>query len=246
MIIIFIIMLVLFLAGVYYFFIYSNPSYPSYASSELTSITTHNAIFAFDLHGVVLKPNIGKIIQYMWYELEKTDFLLLILNPIFWPFLLYISQVKFHTEATFTNLVKKIPFLAPFKDVYIHILSMQRLNQHMIDIMLILKKNSYHLYALSNIWPSALHRLRYQHPLLDDIFIDYFIPENLEYSSKPKKKFYDDFKRFIMNQEGIKNIIFIDDRVDNVIAAWQCGLYAFPATSIDNLIEKMGLIKQKI
>jgi FMN phosphatase YigB (HAD superfamily) len=209
------------------------------AVKQLPTITPDSAIFAFDINGVICSVKLGEVVAFIWKEFTHTRFAFIMLNPLFWPLLFSIIRKQLNTEYECDMLIKRFPILAPLKKIVLKILTTQKLDQSIIECIKKLKSDGYQIFALSNIWPTALEELRKKHPQLDMCFVDYFIPNEIERHYKPQLKFYEDFKTYITNKVGPKEIIFFDDRSENVRAANRVGLYAYSNEYIKKIIDQV-------
>ena len=176
------------------------------------------------------------MIPFLWHKLTFVQFALSVLNPLFWPFIMYMRYHSMHTQEEFDEFAKKNPAFRQWKTFFINLMSLQKLNKNMVARVQVLRAQGFHVYALSNMWPSTLEKMRKKFHILDALFDGYFIPTLQEPFYKPEPQFYLDFITYIHKKHGKKKIIFFDDTYANVIAARSVGIYAFNRSSLKKVI----------
>lgn len=71
------------------------------------SLSPAHVVFAVDLNGVILKAKISQMIPFLWHKLTFVQFALSVLNPLFWPFIMYMRYHSMHTQEEFDEFAKK-------------------------------------------------------------------------------------------------------------------------------------------
>lgn len=205
-----------------------------------------NTAFAFDLHGVIVSPDIPKIISILWYEFPKKIFFWLLVSPSMWPSLFKLARGTMVPEEFFDFLLKKYPQFQNLETSYIKILNSQKLNCDTFKLIIKLKNKGYPLFLASNINPRALEGLQKKIPELATLFDGIFIPrpEN-NYVSKPRKEFFEGLKKSIDEYDKhARHILFVDNYLPNIKGAYLAGLNGVTFNTAQQLLQyltKSGL-----
>lgn len=204
----------------------------------LENLNPSTTIFAFDLHGTILKMPPLRFISFIWHTQRIPHFFSILLNPSYCPFYKRLFNNKIYTAYDFEMLAKKYPKILPLKNIFLPFLQTTIIDQKSITRLAQLNACGYRLYILSNINSSALEHVRSHYPWINDFFIDYFIPQSHDGIKKPHMLFYQRFQEYISKKEGNKSIIFIDDKKENIDAAKRLGIHAFSIAIADKVIEE--------
>jgi HAD superfamily hydrolase (TIGR01509 family) len=193
-------------------------------------------VFAFDIHKVLLKPNILQMIKLILLKFRFSSIYLLF-HTSFWSHIYKDGAVP---ENIIDKLCEKFNDKGATKAFLVEVINSQSFNIHMIPLLKSLKKQGYPLYIASNVWESLLIGLRRKFPQFDMLFDGYYFPALNNYIEKPDPRFYQGLKRFLRERgQPINSIIFIDDKHKNIIAARQEGLIGLKFTSADDLKKKL-------
>lgn len=202
------------------------------------AISPDTTIFAFDLHGVVLKPDYHKISKILWHDFFKKAPPKLWVKPEVWRSIYKLINNTVSSEYIFDRLAKEYSQVIPFKQIFINLISAQNLNQETIKLIKSLKSKGYKIYILSNIWPESLNILYNKFPELKILFDGAYIPDAKNgFIAKPHPSFYEGFKYYLFTKKQTdKQIIFIDNSEKNIKGAQEAGLYAVEFSSVPELV----------
>jgi FMN phosphatase YigB (HAD superfamily) len=220
-------------------FFVSN-SFSKNTSKSLSNVSPDSVVFAFDLHNVVVKPDIIQMLKVAFRELHKISFFTLI-NPRVWYNIIKYGAVP---EQLVDRLGRKYNDDGFTKEFLIKVINNQVLDKQMFDLIKALKEKGYSVFLASNIWKSMLEDLLKQIPDLNDIFDGYFIPskEN-NHIQKPNIKYYQEFKKYLIDHDlHNRQIIFIDNEEENLKTAKKEGFYTIKFTGIAPLIKRLNLL----
>ncbi len=186
----------------------------------------NNTAFAFDLHGVIVKPNISEMLKVIWYDFPKKIVLWLLVTPSMWPSLFKLTRATLAPEQFLDILLKKYPQFKTFETGFIKLMNSQQLKQDTVDLIIKLKEKGYPIFLASNINLRTLTDLEKKLPVLATLFDGICIPNpSNNYASKPHKEFYVQLKSCIAKYDSTKNyIIFIDNYLPNIKAAFLSGI----------------------
>ncbi len=190
-------------------------------------------VFAFDLHGILLKQRLPTLLYVIKDFIRKGGISLIYHRP-FWYFIAALWRKPNFIEYNFDRFVQQYPTIKPLKQIFIQALVMPLDD----DVMLMLKtlyEHGYALYVLSNIWPESLALVRQKYPVLDTLIKGYFIPTGS--TSKPEGQFFEEFKQYVKEHEGDKQIVLIDDSQKNRKAAKRTGIIAAHINLLEIVIQ---------
>lgn len=194
-------------------------------------------LFAVDLNKVLVKPDLKRMIWFALKHLKLSSFNLFF-SYDFWYYILKNGAVP---EKIIDKLHNKHSVKGITKSFLIKLTNIQILNTNLIFILETIKSNHYKLYIASNLWPEAFIDLRNKFPELKTIFDGYYIPTaKNNYIEKPDKLYFDDFKNHLSSQgQANKQVIFIDDKKENVVAAREQGFIGIEYKNINDLIKRL-------
>ena len=217
-----------------------------YIDSLKRPITPETTVIVFDLHNVVLKKQLRKIV-FASLKLMSQGTWRYTLNPGLWY---QVYRLKAHSDVAediFQKLVVRYPGLAPFRKDFIQLTNYQKLVNKMMDLIAFLKGKGYRLYILSNIGKETFEDLSNKYPELVAYFDGVFTAtaEN-DYKHKPHAIFYEQFKEYLNEQQdGDKQILFIDDLKRNIVAAARsdiAGIQFKSSRMLKKVFEKIGIM----
>ncbi len=199
--------------------------------------STENIVFAFDIHKVVMRPDISKMVKLAFSKL-KWGILPIFFEPILWY---YIFSEGASPERVINKIAQKYKNKGVTKEFLIKFLNSQIVDQSMINLILKLKKDGYKVYAASNIWSELLDDLKKEKPIFNDLFDGIYHPTKGNPYEKPEKHYYQNLKKYLKDHgEQSKKIIFIDDRYENVSAAIEEGLIGIRFKNSSNLVKNLN------
>ncbi|MDR3646910.1 MAG: HAD hydrolase-like protein [Candidatus Babeliales bacterium] len=195
---------------------------------------TPETVFVFDIDGVILKPDFKKMFDIVCNAPKLKLFSILI-----HPRLIYHIYSLRDDETTEEVLNKILNFDPKFKsciDIAYKLTYTKKEFPKTCALIKELRKKNYKLLILSNETTNGMKVLTKEHPIFN-LFDDMFLTTtNDNYIKKPNPEFY---KKFITWIEGKnidpKNLIFIDDRIKNVIIANKMGIPSIVFTNINEL-----------
>lgn len=206
---------------VHAFFMQSTPSCPW---------TPDTAVFAFDLHDVVVKPDwvlrVRNFCALSWRE--KVWLFLAVARPSFLADLFFVSRNNVPAECMMAEMQRLHPILNTYENLFWQLINAYIPNDEMIIFLRGLQKNGFSLYLASNIGPRAFEMFAQTHPAIVDFFEVCIYPDERNgHARKPSLDYFDYLMDEIARKEGDKEIIFVDDRLENVRAARAHGLHGF-------------------
>ena len=208
-----------------------------YLASLPAAITPDSTVIAFDLHNVVFKKQMRKIVMHSIKLLPKGTWRYTF-NPRVWYRLYKIRRFSQVAEDVFIKMEGHYPGLQKFRGDFITMTNHQRPMRSMFDLIQSLKAQGFSLFILSNIGEETFTKLCAHYPLLKDSFEGAFTARSdNSYVHKPHPEFYESFKKFVVDHghEG-KHILFVDDLKKNIVAAAQCSIASIHFTSPKQLI----------
>lgn len=207
----------------------------NYTKLEIQDVSPEKFIFAFDLHDVILRLNLSQIANAL-IQIPFTDLLFLLLRPNTYYYLYNLAFKKIWVDQIYDELIFKYPNFVSLKPFFINLINAQKIDPHMVQIIKKLKKLGYSSYILSNIWQPAFQDFQKTHPELFDLFEGYYVPTKIgQYLHKPKLDFYLNFKKYILEKEKDKKIIFIDESFKNTKESIAAGFYGILFKSPEQL-----------
>jgi len=188
-----------------------------------TQLTPETTVLAFDLHGVLFKPNYGKIISILFKSGKTWTLLKNLFKPAFWCDIKALKKQHIISEQYIDELIKKYPKLLSLESTGIEIINAQDPIKSTITILKNLKTKGYKLYLISNIGPKSLKILKKRHNKIISLFDGFATPTKANgYLRKPNIQA---FKSFIeQNKLQNKQIIFIDDKKKHLKPAQNAGI----------------------
>ncbi len=204
-------------------------------------------IIAFDLHRVVFHRNFLATFTYLMRLHHKGRALALALNPRIWSMVMQLRQETTVGDEIFDKLIERYPSLARFEQDYINLENTQMPDGAVVDIIQELKQKKFTLYILSNIGHRAYADLSKKFSFIFSLFDHVYLPTKAHnYLQKPHEPFYHNFLAYAAEMgDGGKQVLFIDDKVPNLVAAALCGISGIhfcSAHQLKNLLHKLLLV----
>ncbi len=128
-------------------------------------ITPETTVIVFDLHNVVLKKQLRKIL-FTSIKLMSQGTWRYTLNPALWY---QVYRLRAHSDVAediFEKLSVRYPGLAPFRKDFIRLTNHQKMVRRVVDLIRKLKQQGYRLYILSNIGKETFEDLSMKYPQL--------------------------------------------------------------------------------
>jgi len=218
---------------------------------------TPQTIFVFDVNDVIIDPDfskIWKVIKSKIFSNHKFQLTEALLRPY-----LYYTVIKHASKGCLPEeIITKIKQVYPkYETLTAHALELANSQKEvpgMFQLINKLNKNGHVLLLLTNIscdkehfsLKSSIDMLKEEFPIFDlfDFDASMFTTKHNGYLRKPYPLFFEKFLEKFVNkfgQERVKDIIFIDDRIKNVLAAREFGIKAVLFISSDDLIDKLKI-----
>lgn len=180
-------------------------------------------IFVFDLNGVALKFSPLKALRVALGCQHKLRLLSAILNPsLIWQVLKLAYQGTV-VEQAILELPQTHPKFASLVPLALQMANQQILVPKTVQLIAELKTAGYQIYAFSNLGQQSAQILNQKYPdffkLFDGILVT--TPQD-NYLMKPDPAAFDKF----LNQFQLdpKQLVLIDDKLENIIAARKYGI----------------------
>lgn len=194
-------------------------------------------IIAFDLHGVVL--------QYEWLKIVPTLFRFdhkwaLIRNLYKLPFrrLFSIARRRPSFEQLLQTVGQENIYL---RDLLIELSVQQRVNREVAQMIQRLRDRGYTLHVLSNIGAESFRRLQIKFAALFHCFTFVLTANPVDHHGalirKPDAAFFTHYLERVKARAA--NIVFIDDRRENVEAARRIGMRAIHFKNAEQLTAEL-------
>jgi FMN phosphatase YigB (HAD superfamily) len=195
------------------------------------NLSPATTVIAFDLHEVILKPDIKKMITTFFKEIPLSNFLFLLTHPLTF-YHLWANDTRIF-EKRVIDLGISYPETKPFLALVRKITNCQIVMHEMIPIINELKQRGYKIYLLSNIEQDTFQELEQKLPILTTLFDGTFTPcSGNAWNAKPSQQFYQQFFSYLEQQgEHQKKVIFIDNSKVNIKGAEKAGMYGILFTS---------------
>lgn len=192
-------------------------------------ITPQNALFAFDLHGTILKANKLEIFKILIHDLPKLPFSIFV-KILFWDLALKLSTGTFMIKQALIILNNENPKAAnTIEHMAVKIMKAYTLTPHIKELLRELTHNGYKLYIASSIWQEGFDELIKKYPELKELFSGAYIScENNNYIHKPEQIYYAEFNEYLkQHHEEHEHILFFDDKYTNIQAIPKRNWYGY-------------------
>lgn len=216
---------------------------PTSAIEPIISLNPERIVFAFDLHGVMFRPDYRERAQILWHSPHKKTIAQLLLSPWFLYDLLSISTKPLCFEQVMNQLGAKYPTVKKIESTIMALVNAQRPIPETIDFIRQLKQEGFKIYLLSNINEPVLEQLKKKFPTIFSYF-DGFVccSAATGYIHKPDPRIYQQF----LNRFNVKpdQVVFVDDLLKNIKAALTLGISGILFTSGPQLIREWRHIQR--
>jgi FMN phosphatase YigB (HAD superfamily) len=200
-----------------------------------------NIIIAFDLHSVVFKPDIRRMVCILWRWPKKLSLILCALNlKLVWKSfrLLFNSPTDQEYFAVFQH---HCPDILP---LVIELFNAFKPIEKTVAIIRELSALGYKLHIASNIGPLRYRVLCDTYPDILKLFERSTIQMGTSGNiiKKPNPEFFNIYLRY--NNPEHRKVIFVDDKLCNIAAAQKCGMQVIQFHSPEQL--RVALIEMHI
>lgn len=205
------------------------------------SLTPENTIITFDIHGVLFNPDYLNIALTFLKKPRNYTLLPYLFNPWLLNDIRKLYSQNAVAEKYLIYLTHKYPYLKPYMRLAIQLGNTQKPVQAMITLINTLKKKGYTLHILSNIGERFFYDLQKKHPAIFALFDASKVTSSSEnYIGKPHHQI---FHRYLETyNHNNKNIVFIDDKQKNVLAARSLGIIGYLHRSPQQLSKDLATL----
>lgn len=218
--------------------------------SKPVSLTSENTIVAFDLNDVLVEKDIKSMITKSCWVIANPWSWRYVFSPILWmKASQYSKETKAKEQIFMDKLMKDYPGLEYFKDNYISLSSSHTVIPESLDMVTQLKSAGFKVYIFSNMGPATMKEMIKKFPELFNQINGIFCPsEENGFDFKPNPSCYIAFKDYLKSKgDENKQIIFVDDRTENIQAAEEAGFIGIICNSIQNVrnrLVNLGLLSK--
>ncbi len=214
----------------------------SLLSAQQAAANPSTTVFAFDLHHVVVKPNLWERAKILLKSPDRWTLLQHALNPIF-LFDLYrvFGQQSRAYERGMAELHHKYPKLKKVDGTIAEMANAQCPIPETMQLIEQLKTQGYKVYLLSNIGEHWFDKFKEKFGNIVALFDGCAICERLNgYMQKPSLAMYKNFR----NKFGLwdKKIIFLDDLKSNIKSANAMGFHGIHFKSMNDVLTELTSI----
>ncbi len=223
------------------YLVYKHISIPIKSQPPFTA-NPENTVFVFDLHGVVFHKDIAGMIRTIVKAPLSVHSFITFINPLFWYdfFTLFFSRGS--TEEIICTLAHKYPSLKKYINVSIEIANKQLPTKETVKIIKQLKQQGFRILIFSNIGITTFQKLRKKFPDIFSYFDGYQVTEPADnWIQKPHKQAYEKFINTFNLFEY--NIVFIDDKAQNIKTAKSLGIYGIHFNTVKDLYNHIHLLQ---
>lgn len=202
--------------------------------AEKTLFITDKTIFVFDIDEVILNYDYKKAFNII-LKSNKYD----LLRYLFYPRLLYYiysSRGIKTIDEIIIEITKTSSELKNSTEIAFQLGFSKKIDMKTAEFINYLKNKNYKLIILSNETYFDFEILKKQHPLFN-LFDEQFLTSSKDnFIKKPDPQFYDNFLTWCKTKNlDPKNMIFIDDKLENVIMGNIKGIPSVVFKDADNL-----------
>lgn len=194
-------------------------------------------VFVFDLHDVIVRPRYGQRLMILWNSPYKLLFLRHLLNPWFLWDLVRELRTSLPFEGLVQELVTHYPALAPAQETLLQLADAQDFVPGMVSLVNQLHAHGFTLFLFSNIGSTLLERLQQRNAVFFAQFEKVICSSAPHFLSKPDPLCY----QLLLDKTNVhpSNIVFIDDRIQNITAAIPFGIQVLLFDSSEILYQEL-------
>lgn len=205
-----------------------------------TVVVNSNSIFVFDLHGVVFNLDLVKVIKIVLKCPHKKLLLKTLLYPRILASTLYSLRKGAIAEEILLKLAKDFPKFKELLPTGFEIINAQKPINDTVELLKALKNNGHQLYVLSNIGEQSIGMLQQQFPDIFALFSGLVASNSHDgYIKKPHALAYAKYLNTFNHKRS--EIIFIDDRLKNIVAAQNLGIPALLFINAHGIRKTIGI-----
>jgi HAD superfamily hydrolase (TIGR01509 family) len=195
--------------------------------------------FVFDLHDVLFARNYITTLKLIARIQNKIDLCKILFNPKFLYDAYKMLSITRVSEAYIIKLSEKHYQLEPFVETIIDITNALTPIQEMFILIENLKLKGYRIYIFSNIGYRTYQKLTQPFQHLFDYFDGiHHVQADNNWLAKPNQNAYLLFLKTV--NVNPKNMVFVDDKPKNVIAAQKLGITALQYKSCKLLYKQLS------
>lgn len=219
-----------------------NFEIPAHADCQNNDMNHQKKVFVFDLHDVLFARNYSQTIKLLWAIKNKKKLFSILFSPRFICDAFQMLSVTRVSEAYIIKLSEKHAHFKPYVDTIIDITNALIPIWEMFSLIENLKHKGHKVYIFSNIGRQTYHKLikPYQH-LFECFDGIHYVEDHNNWLAKPNHNAY----LFFLKKFDIKpqNMIFIDDKPKNIIAAQELGITGVLYKSCNQVYKQFMAIK---
>ena len=208
-------------------------------------LNPNNTFLALDIHGVLLQRSPSKIGKAFTSMLKQPTLLRHMLNPDMWYEIIRQLFTGARVDAFYMLFCDSSDLLV---DVLLEFANAYTIIPGTVELMTELKQCGYQLIVASNIGQHIYPATKKKFP---ELFNDQLIEDgmttlciNNKAIHKPGQTYYDLFLEYF-NKDRDKQVIFIDDRLENVrvaVANGMVGIHYIDVAQLQADLHKLGII----
>jgi len=218
---------------------------------------TKDTIFVFDINDVIIDADFTKIWNIINTQV-LTNHKMQLASALCRPYLYYLVLTKVFKGAVPEEILTKIQETYPqYTKLCGHGLELANAQKEvpgMFKVIQALKNNGHNLLLMSNVgqdkiskdFDNSIDMLKKQFPVFNvfDLEASHLTSKEDNYTKKPNPNYYAKFlekfeKKF--GKEKIKDIVFVDDRMKNIVGARNCGIKSVWFLSTEDFVKKLKL-----
>jgi len=194
------------------------------------NVKPNNTTVAFDIHGVLFKPNYKQIAGIIIQSKQIIKLFFIVLNPFLLCDLLKLVHQRTIPEACIMKLAIKYPRIKQFIPLFTRIANAQKPIPATIEILEKLKTKGYNLHILSNIGEQFFNDLAQTFPQIFNYFDKVKVPSaSDDYIQKPNPLI---FQNYVTDyNQNVDQIFFIDNNKRNIQVASSLGIIGIHFTN---------------
>jgi len=180
-------------------------------------------VIAFDLHGVVFRPDYKEIARIIFAAPQKYKLFLSLLDPRFIIMMGSLIKKIAVPEEYIMKLSCAVPYLKKYVQPGIALANAQKPQIETVKLIHQLKDQNIDLFVFSNIGERTYEQLVKKFPDIMGLFKGALVTSAQDnYIKKPHPQI---FKKFAEQcHQDLNNLIFIDNKHKNIHAALQYGI----------------------
>lgn len=197
--------------------------YVSTFQHQQLTLDPQRDVFAFDLHGVVFRPDYKTMISRAYHGSDAKFIYYALTHPSLLYDFFKLRKESSVPEQYIADLIAVHPFLTPYIEKAIDIINEQIPMIPTIDYIKQLKQQGFKVYVFSNIGKHTFEKFRIKFKDIFDLFDGYSVTDpDDRWIQKPNAEAY--YKFLAMFNVQPEHVIFVDDQANNIKGAQKVGI----------------------